>query len=199
MISFPQRMAARPNYKTPSRSRSKCSRGRHPHPKRNHHTLHREALLITTQFLDHPHTTNNVPRPYTYRSQDFRKCRQCCRRHSLRYCRAFRAMTPDERCESATLHRYCINCLATSHVTGACDSPGSCRHCGLAHHTLLYRSSSTSQGSKQSRKTGDRGHVRKHRQRKAFPPEKIPNRRRTESRAERSQPRPPSNDASGGY
>ncbi|CAD7001309.1 unnamed protein product [Ceratitis capitata] len=50
-------------------------------------------------------------------------------------------MTPDERYESAKAHRYCINCLATSHTTGACDSPDSCRQCGLAHHTLLHRPS----------------------------------------------------------
>ncbi|XP_067646786.1 uncharacterized protein [Eurosta solidaginis] len=67
------------------------------------------------------------------------KCRLCCRPHSLRHCHAFLAMTPAERYESARVHRYCINCLATSHTTGTCTSTGSCRHCGRAHHTLLHR------------------------------------------------------------
>ncbi|XP_067614499.1 uncharacterized protein [Eurosta solidaginis] len=70
---------------------------------------------------------------------NFSTCRLCCQRHSLRYCHAFMAMTPDERYESVRAHKYCINCLATSHVTGACSSPDSCRRCGLAHHTLLHR------------------------------------------------------------
>lgn len=60
----------------------------------------------------------------------------------LRFCHAFKAMTPDERYESARVHRYCVNCLATSHKTGACDSADSCHRCGKAHHTLLHRSTS---------------------------------------------------------
>ncbi|XP_036346515.1 uncharacterized protein LOC118755808 [Rhagoletis pomonella] len=94
-----------------------------------------------------------MPKP-----QEFSKCRLCCRTHSLRYCRAFLAMTPDERYESARVHRYCINCLATSHVTGACDSSGSCHRCGLAHHTLLHRSASTptERTQKTERKSNDK-------------------------------------------
>ncbi|XP_017466322.1 PREDICTED: uncharacterized protein LOC108359135 [Rhagoletis zephyria] len=72
-----------------------------------------------------------MPKP-----QEFGKCRLCCRPLSLRYCRAFLAMTPDERYESARVHRYCINCLATSHVTGACDSPSSCHLFNQAWETL---------------------------------------------------------------
>ncbi|XP_036325695.1 uncharacterized protein LOC118738812 [Rhagoletis pomonella] len=72
-------------------------------------------------------------------SMELSKCRLCCRPHSLRYCKAFLAMTPAERHESARVHKYCVNCLATSHVTGACDSPASCHQCGRAHHTLLHR------------------------------------------------------------
>ncbi|XP_036344573.1 uncharacterized protein LOC118753807 [Rhagoletis pomonella] len=49
-------------------------------------------------------------------------------------------MTPDERYESAKVHRYCINYLATSHVTGACGSHDNCHRCGKAHHTMLHRS-----------------------------------------------------------
>ncbi|XP_020715914.1 uncharacterized protein LOC110118490 [Ceratitis capitata] len=74
------------------------------------------------------------------KSQNFGKCRLCCSTHSLRFCRAFIAMTPEERYESAKAHRYCLNCLATSHTTGACDNPDSCRCCGLVHHTMLHRS-----------------------------------------------------------
>ncbi|XP_017484622.1 PREDICTED: uncharacterized protein LOC108373271 [Rhagoletis zephyria] len=52
-------------------------------------------------------------------------------------------MTSDERYESARIHQYCINCLATSHSTGACNSADSCHRCGKAHHTLLHRSTTS--------------------------------------------------------
>ncbi|XP_020714211.1 uncharacterized protein LOC110118017 [Ceratitis capitata] len=74
------------------------------------------------------------------KSQNFGKRRLCCRTHSMRFCRAFIAMTPEERYESAKAHRYCLHGLATFHTTGACDSPDSCRRCGLGHHTMLHRS-----------------------------------------------------------
>ncbi|XP_036328705.1 uncharacterized protein LOC118741024 [Rhagoletis pomonella] len=81
------------------------------------------------------------------------KCRLCCRPNSLCYCKAFRAMTPEDRHESARAHKYCVNCLATSHATGACDSPASCHRCGRAHHTLLHRSTSSSPGKRHKRST----------------------------------------------
>ncbi|XP_017467024.1 PREDICTED: uncharacterized protein LOC108359610 [Rhagoletis zephyria] len=77
---------------------------------------------------------------------ELNKRRLCCRVHSSRYCHAFKAMTPAERYESARVHKYCVNCLATSHVTGACHSPASCHRCGKAHHTLLHRASFSSPG-----------------------------------------------------
>ncbi|XP_036340378.1 uncharacterized protein LOC118749688 [Rhagoletis pomonella] len=73
------------------------------------------------------------------RVMEVNQCRLCCRYHPLRFCHAFRAMTPDERYESARIHKYCINCLATSHTTGACSSADSCHRCGMAHHTMLHR------------------------------------------------------------
>ncbi|XP_067625198.1 zinc finger protein 208-like [Eurosta solidaginis] len=78
-------------------------------------------------------------RPNYQRYESYSTCRLCCQKHFLRYCNVFMAMTPEERYESVRAHKYCINCLATSHVTGACDSLDRCRKCGLAHHTLLHR------------------------------------------------------------
>ncbi|XP_017465168.1 PREDICTED: uncharacterized protein LOC108358386 [Rhagoletis zephyria] len=71
--------------------------------------------------------------------KDSPKCRLCGRLHPLRLCTAFRAMDAHDRYECARLHKYCVNCLATSHSTGACDSEDSCHRCGLGHHTLLHR------------------------------------------------------------
>ncbi|XP_036322225.1 uncharacterized protein LOC118736242 [Rhagoletis pomonella] len=73
----------------------------------------------------------------TRKKPEPQKCRLCGQRHVLRQCRAFLAMKPEERYECARTHRYCINCLAVSHTTGACDSASSCRQCSLGHHTLL--------------------------------------------------------------
>lgn len=82
--------------------------------------------------------------------EELSKCRLCCRNHSLQVCKAFLAMSPTDRLESARVHHYCLNCLATSHATGSCDSRGSCRRCGLAHHTLLHRISSPPSRRKRS-------------------------------------------------
>ncbi|XP_036338629.1 uncharacterized protein LOC118748359 [Rhagoletis pomonella] len=73
------------------------------------------------------------------REMEVNQCRLCCRYHPLRFCHAFRAMTPDERYESARIQKYCVNCLATSHTTGACSSADSCHRCGMAYHTMLHR------------------------------------------------------------
>lgn len=99
-------------------------------------------------------------------------------------------MTPDERYDSARAHRYCVNCLATSHRTGDCDSPDSCRRCGLAHHTLLHRSSFVSPrpaDDHSTRNAGQRGTRQPHR----APIQEIPRRttnRPTQSRVIRSVP-----------
>ncbi|XP_036341147.1 uncharacterized protein LOC118750540 [Rhagoletis pomonella] len=47
-------------------------------------------------------------------------------------------MKPLKRLGVARAQGYCINCLALTHTTGECDSPGSCKTCRLAHHTLLH-------------------------------------------------------------
>ncbi|XP_036346371.1 uncharacterized protein LOC118755653 [Rhagoletis pomonella] len=71
------------------------------------------------------------------------QCRLCHRYHALRTCPAFKAMKPPQRLGVARAQGYCVNCLALTHTTGECDSPGSCKTCGLAHHTLLHVAANT--------------------------------------------------------
>ncbi|XP_036342157.1 uncharacterized protein LOC118751438, partial [Rhagoletis pomonella] len=87
----------------------------------------------------------------TRKKPEPQKCHLCGQRHVLRQCRAFLAMKPEERYECARTHRYCINCLAVSHTTGACDSASSCRRCSLGHHTLLHRARHSEARRSQSR------------------------------------------------
>ncbi|XP_036342257.1 uncharacterized protein LOC118751533 [Rhagoletis pomonella] len=92
-------------------------------------------------------------------TMELSQCRLCCRHHPLRFCRAFQAMTPDERYESARIHKYCVNCLATSHSTGSCSSAVSCHRCGKAHHTMLHRPPSSP--SESTRRTDSPAQVRR--------------------------------------
>ncbi|XP_036334915.1 uncharacterized protein LOC118745553 [Rhagoletis pomonella] len=71
------------------------------------------------------------------------QCRLCHRYHALRTCPTFKAMKPPQHLGVARAQGYCVNCLALTHTTGECDSPGSCKTCGLAHHTLLHVAANT--------------------------------------------------------
>ncbi|XP_017478633.1 PREDICTED: uncharacterized protein LOC108368305 [Rhagoletis zephyria] len=74
----------------------------------------------------------------TAETENCLQCRLCHKYHALRTCPAFKAMKPPQRLAVSRAQGYCVNCLALTHTTGECDSPGSCKVCGLAHHTLLH-------------------------------------------------------------
>ncbi|XP_017470428.1 PREDICTED: uncharacterized protein LOC108362088 [Rhagoletis zephyria] len=79
---------------------------------------------------------------------DVYQCQLCCRFHALQTCACFREMSVADRIEAVRVHKYCMNCLARSHKTGACPSRNSCRICKLGHHTLLHRPTANSTGER---------------------------------------------------
>ncbi|XP_036320542.1 uncharacterized protein LOC118735053 [Rhagoletis pomonella] len=86
------------------------------------------------------------------------QCRLCHRYHALRTCPAFKAMKPPQRLGVARAQGYCVNCLALTHTTGECDSPGSCKTCGLAHHVAANTHRARGQGNRvQEEETGHKG------------------------------------------
>ncbi|XP_037824857.1 uncharacterized protein LOC119613006 [Lucilia sericata] len=69
---------------------------------------------------------------------DLYQCMLCMRFHAIRFCPKFLRMTVIRRIEVVTRHRYCVNCLAKSHVVRSCISMASCRRCHRFHHTMLH-------------------------------------------------------------
>ncbi|XP_065356263.1 ankyrin repeat and ELMO domain-containing protein D-like [Calliphora vicina] len=47
-------------------------------------------------------------------------------------------MGPTQRSQVARSLRYCVNCLARTHVVAECDSSDTCLYCQQLHHTLLH-------------------------------------------------------------
>lgn len=66
-------------------------------------------------------------------------CRLCRKDHPLRTCHKFRNMNIIKRLQAVKLHRYCINCLAHSHLLSKCRSRDRCHKCGGQHHTFLHK------------------------------------------------------------
>lgn len=66
------------------------------------------------------------------------RCVLCKGYHSIRLCRRFIKMTPLDRSRTVRQHKYCINCLAKSHMVSDCTSKNKCRKCRNCHHTLLH-------------------------------------------------------------
>ncbi|XP_039968207.1 uncharacterized protein LOC120779974 [Bactrocera tryoni] len=67
------------------------------------------------------------------------RCSLCHRRHVLKRCTIFKAMTPAQRQQIARAPGHCMTCLADTHATLECMSDGSCQYCHRPHHTLFHR------------------------------------------------------------
>ncbi|XP_049306132.1 uncharacterized protein LOC125776669 [Bactrocera dorsalis] len=65
-------------------------------------------------------------------------CPLCVYSHLLRWCRR---MSSEVRMRTTLIHRYCSNCLASSHSQNECDSVIRCKCCGNPYHTMLHGSS----------------------------------------------------------
>lgn len=65
-------------------------------------------------------------------------CGICHRDHALRTCKEFLRYNADERYDMVVVKKYCINCLARSHLKPECNSNIKCRECSRRHNTLLH-------------------------------------------------------------
>ena len=72
----------------------------------------------------------------------------CSEEHKLHACPQFKQMSMSERLNCAKTKKVCFNCLQPGHSANNCPSKFTCRECKQRHHTLLHRSTPSSQGSK---------------------------------------------------
>uniref|UniRef100_A0A182NGJ0 CCHC-type domain-containing protein n=1 Tax=Anopheles dirus TaxID=7168 RepID=A0A182NGJ0_9DIPT len=70
--------------------------------------------------------------------RDNHRCHLCNMTHILTKCQRFLAMNPAHRYRAALDARLCLNCLRDGHRARDCSSQYKCRHCNLAHHTMLH-------------------------------------------------------------
>ncbi|XP_063902582.1 uncharacterized protein LOC135122314 [Zophobas morio] len=66
------------------------------------------------------------------------KCPVCTSPHLIYKCLEFLGKSPRERYAISKSKHLCLNCLSNCHVSKACQSTHSCRHCGKRHHSLLH-------------------------------------------------------------
>lgn len=67
------------------------------------------------------------------------KCQFCSEYHSVNHCTRFAQTPVAERIDFAKIHRWCFNCLRSSHHLRDCRSIFRCRICHQRHHTLLHQ------------------------------------------------------------
>ncbi|XP_063914797.1 uncharacterized protein LOC135131147 [Zophobas morio] len=66
------------------------------------------------------------------------KCPVCTSPHVIYKCLEFLGKSARERDAISKSKHLCLNCLSNCHVSKACQSTHSCRHCGKGHHSLLH-------------------------------------------------------------
>ncbi|XP_036221603.1 uncharacterized protein [Bactrocera oleae] len=130
------------------------------------------------------------------------RCPLCRHPHRLQHCGIFKGMPPVQRQQIAQAHGHCLNCLAHTHATTACESRGLCQMCGEQHHTLLHRTARRDNGRLTA--SHRRGVVRRlprqasaRPRRSAPPPEPRSWRPRHDAITRRSQLRPQPRRATG--
>lgn len=84
------------------------------------------------------------PNSAAMNNQNPEECLVCFKFHPLRFCNIFKRMTTVQRAYAVRVHKYCVNCLARTHLLKDCRSAWSCQICGNLHHTLLHPTSEPS-------------------------------------------------------
>uniref|UniRef100_A0A182I9E6 Uncharacterized protein n=1 Tax=Anopheles arabiensis TaxID=7173 RepID=A0A182I9E6_ANOAR len=79
--------------------------------------------------------------------RDVNKCPLCNMPHTITKCQRFNAMNPAQRYRKVLDARLCLNCLRDNHRARDCSSQYKCRHCNLAHHTMIHTESTPSTSS----------------------------------------------------
>jgi hypothetical protein len=142
------------------------------------------------RVIESPRTTRQTaPRTHTFTTtQRTLVCPACEGSHAIWNCNVFKAKPIKNRIATAKRASLCTNCLTKGHSVAQC-SAGSCRICGLRHHTYLHRgqSSETSQSpssrSSNSHSSSDRSSGR------LSPPNSPTPRSSRHSRRSESSPR----------
>lgn len=78
-------------------------------------------------------------------------CRYCNKDHPLRKCLRFKRLSAWDRLKVVRKYKYCINCLAHSHLLKDCRCRDRCKECLAKHHTLLHMPSSDQTKRRQRR------------------------------------------------
>ncbi|XP_071878302.1 uncharacterized protein [Bombus fervidus] len=115
----------------------------------------------------HNRQRQTAPRTHTFiTTQRTLVCPTCQGSHEIWNCNVFKAKSIKNRIETAKRASLCTNCLSKGHSVAQC-SAGSCRICGLRHHTYLHRdqssekSRSSSSQSSSSHSSSDRSSGRR--------------------------------------
>ncbi|XP_075157751.1 uncharacterized protein LOC142231017 [Haematobia irritans] len=101
-----------------------------------------EILETITDFKKPNHKENQNSKSQIFYSQsegeNNKICKKCKRNHSLRHCKQFKSLTPQERLKFVYANKYCANCLSPDHFKSKCSSNLSCVKCKKKHHTMLH-------------------------------------------------------------
>ena len=73
--------------------------------------------------------------------------------HPLYLCAAYKAMSVEDRFNTASRLKVCTNCLSFKHSCRDYPSHSTCRVCGNRHHSLLHRSRPSTQMTNESTTT----------------------------------------------
>ncbi|XP_037822595.1 uncharacterized protein LOC119611166 [Lucilia sericata] len=102
----------------------------------SHH--HRGVTSRQSEGHNRQRSRHHTTQHNTRRDPALYQCKLCMRFHAIRFCPKFLNMTVIRRIEVVTRHKYCVNCLAKSHIVRDCTSMASCRRCHRFHHTMLH-------------------------------------------------------------
>lgn len=123
-----------------------------------------EILETITDFKkpSHKDNTNSKSQAFYSQSGEDKKyiCKKCKQDHALRYCKHFKALSPNERLKYVYANKYCANCLSPNHFKTKCSSTNTCAKCHRKHHTMLHlEKSNGNSGNQRTNYNNDRENV----------------------------------------
>jgi hypothetical protein len=103
----------------------------------------------------HNRHRQTAPRTHTFNTtQRTLVCPACEGSHAIWNCNVFKAKPIKNRIATAKRASLCTNCLTKGHSVAQC-SAGSCRICGLRHHTYLHRGQSSEKSQSPSSRSSN--------------------------------------------
>ncbi|XP_072395156.1 uncharacterized protein [Diabrotica undecimpunctata] len=79
------------------------------------------------------------------------KCFVCnSNSHKVYSCQQFLNLSAQERMQKVKNKGFCLNCLASGHMSNSCSSSSNCKTCNKRHHSLLHISHPSENISRQS-------------------------------------------------